>query len=191
MRLLDAQVTRPLDGGASFSRGNRAFRCLWICTWWLLASWTPPFMGPWRRRLLILFGARIGIRSDVRGSARVWYPPNLTMGDRSILAGKVDCYNQGEIVIGSRTIISQKAYLCASGHEIDREGFQLITRPIRIGDGVWVASGAFVGPGTVVHDGAVVGACAVAFGTLDKDTVYIGNPAVPLRKRGSDAENQE
>ena len=184
MKVLDASRSRSLDGGASFSLSNRIFRAVWIFIWWLLASWTPSFMYPWRRLLLISFGARMGRKSDVRGSAHVWYPPNLVMGDFSILADHVDCYNQGKVVIGSRTIISQKAYLCASGHDVDDPHFQLITRKISIGDGVWIAAGAFVGPGAVLEDGAVLGAHAVAFGLLEADTIYAGNPAAPLRKRG-------
>lgn len=175
----------PLNGGASFSRGNRLFRLLWNTTWLLLASWTPPPLHSWRRFLLRLFGAKIGFMSDVRGSARVWNPRNLIMGDRAIIAENAHCYNQALISIGDRTIISQKAYLCASGHDVDDPGFVLIKRPITIGKGAWVATDAFVGPGSVIEDGAVLGARAVCVGTLAEYTIYVGNPARRLRKRGA------
>ena len=185
----DRQRDKPLNGGASFSLRNRLFRLLWNTTWLLLASWTPPPLHPWRRFLLKLFGARIGSMSDVRGSARVWSPRNLIMGDRAIIAEKADCYNQALISIGDRTIISQKAYLCASGHDVDDREFALIKRPITIGARAWVATDAFVGPGSVLEDGAVLGARAVCVGTLAANTIYVGNPARPLRKRDTHGDH--
>ena len=50
-------------------------------------------------------------------------------------------------------------------------------------DQVWIASGAFVGPGVVAREGAVLGAQAVAFATLAPWTVYRGNPAQPVKTR--------
>jgi putative colanic acid biosynthesis acetyltransferase WcaF len=47
-----------------------------------------------------------------------------------------------------------------------------------------VAAEAFVGPGVRVGEGAVLGARAVAFHDLDPWTVYAGNPAQIIRKRG-------
>ena len=42
MTLLDASQTKPLEGGASFSLGNRLLRVLWMVTWLIAARFTPP-----------------------------------------------------------------------------------------------------------------------------------------------------
>ena len=97
---LDATRVNPLEGGPSFSLGNRVLRAAWNLTWALLASWTPPQMRFWRRFLLKLFGAQLGESSDVRGSARVWYPPHLHLADRALLAERVTCYNMAPISLG-------------------------------------------------------------------------------------------
>ncbi|MGB2833344.1 MAG: putative colanic acid biosynthesis acetyltransferase [Methylotenera sp.] len=173
----------PLDGGPSFSFKNRMVRFVWIFVWKLFASWTPASMHPWRRLLLRLFGARMGKRSDVRGSARVWLPSNLEMEDHALIAENVNCYNQALIKISKLALVSQGAYLCAGSHNIDDPDFQLITRPIHVGSLVWIAAESFVGPGCVIEEGAVLGARAVAFGRLLAWTVYVGNPAKPLRTR--------
>ena len=55
----------------------------------------------WRRFLLKLFGAQLGRVRDVRGSARVWYPPHLHMADRALLAERVICYNMAPISLGA------------------------------------------------------------------------------------------
>lgn len=133
--------------------------------------------------LLRLFGARMGIRSDVRGSARVWLPANLHMADHALIGPEVSCYNQALISVGERALISQGAHLCAGTHNIDDPHFPLVTKPIHIGAHAWVAAEAFVGPGTTIGEGCVLGARAVAFGTLTPWTVYSGNPAVARRQR--------
>ena len=125
----------------------------------------------------------MGIRADVRGSANVWSPKNLIMENDSLIAQNVICYNQAMITICSGAIISQNAYLCASGHNIDDPNFSLIAKPIKVGAGAWIATQAFVGPGVIIGEGAVLGARAVTFRDLEPKTVYIGNPATPLRER--------
>lgn len=183
MTIIDAKVSKPLEGGPSFSLSNRLHRLVWGLTWILLASWTPAPMHRWRRALLTLFGAKMGDKTDVRGSARVWYPPHLTMEDRCMLAEGVNCYNMAPICIRSGTIVSQRAHLCAGGHDIDDPNFQLVAKPIVIGRNCWVAAEAFVGPGVSISDGAVLGARAVTFKDLEPGMVYVGNPAKAKRGR--------
>lgn len=146
--------------------------------WLLLASWTPPAARHWRRLLLRCFGAQMGRNSDVRGGARVWYPPNLVMEDDTLLAGRVNCYNMARITLRRGAIVSQGAYLCGGTHDFRDPHFTLIPREIEIGALAWVASEAFIGPGTMVPDGCVVGARAVVFGRLVPWGIYSGNPAV-------------
>ena len=180
---LDATRVNPLEGGPSFSLGNRMFRAVWILSWALLASWTPPQLRSWRRLLLKLFGAQMGQFSDVRGSARVWYPPHLHLAERALLAERVTCYNMAPISLGRGALVSQGAHLCAGSHDISSATFQLTARPIVIGGQAWIAAEAFVGPGVEVGEGAVLGARSVAFRSLDPWTVYGGNPAKPLKRR--------
>lgn len=181
--ILDASKSGGVHGGAYFSLKHRIFRGVWNIVWLLLASWTPPPLHPWRRFLLRLFGAKIGKHTRIYGSARIWYPPNLEMGDYSVLGWKVNCYSQGKVTLGRYAVVSQYSHLVSGTHEIDEPSFQLYTRPIVIGDNAWVASDAFVGPGVTVGEGAVLGARAVAFKNLDPWTVYVGNPARPARPR--------
>nr|WP_245275849.1 hypothetical protein [Methylosinus sp. sav-2] len=88
-----------------------------------------------------------------------------------------------EITIGEKSIISQGAVLCAGTHDVESPDFQLIARPITIGDDVWVASEAFVGPGVSIGEGAVLGARACAFSNLEPWMIYRGNPASAIKER--------
>jgi putative colanic acid biosynthesis acetyltransferase WcaF len=183
MAILDARKTKPLEGGASFSLGNRVYRALWQVSWAILASWTPPPLFAWRMALLRLFGADIAPGARVYGKTRVWYPANLTMAENALLGPGVNCYNQARISIGAKAVVSQGAHLCAGTHDINDPDFQLIAKPITIGAGAWVAAEAFVGPGVSIGDGAVLGARGVAFRDIEPWAVYAGNPAKRLKDR--------
>nr|WP_083967098.1 putative colanic acid biosynthesis acetyltransferase [Methylosinus sp. R-45379] len=183
MSPLDAKVSRPLMGGPSFSLRNRLYRGAWKIVWLLLASWTPNFMGPWRKLLLEIFGARMGKSADVRATARVWSPENLIMSDHTLIADGVDVYNMAIIELHEWAIVSQRTTLCAGTHNYSDLNMQLVAKPIRIESRCWVCAEAFVGPGVTIKQGAVLGARAVAFRDLEPWSVYSGNPAVLLKGR--------
>jgi hypothetical protein len=93
-------------GAPSFSLSHRIHRAAWQVAWLLLARWTPPFMRPWRRILLSLFGAEIHPTANVYSSAVVWYPPNLTMDAFASLGPCAICYSMDRIHLGERAVIS-------------------------------------------------------------------------------------
>jgi putative colanic acid biosynthesis acetyltransferase WcaF len=183
--VLDCAKSGSVYGGASFSIRNRVVRALWIAVWRLFASWTPSKWWRWRIFLLRLFGANVANACDVKGSARVWLPSNLTLGKYAQIGDNATCYNQAPIVIEEHALISQGAHLCAGTHDIDTASFQLVASPIVIRCRAWIAAEAFVGPGVTVGEGAVLGARGVCFKDLEDWTVYIGNPCKPVRLRNS------
>jgi putative colanic acid biosynthesis acetyltransferase WcaF len=183
MAILDGKQFDTFRNARSFTWRNILFRALWLLTWKALASWTPPQLHAWRRMVLRLFGAKIGRGALIWRSARVWYPPNLEMGDYSILGWQTDCYCIAPITIGKRAVVSQYAQLVTGSHDVDDAKFQLVAKPIIIGECAWIATGAFVGPGVTVGEGAVLGARAVAFGDLEPWTIYGAGQAQVLRKR--------
>jgi len=183
MTLLDARNHNPLEGGASFSLGNRLLRVFWMGTWLLLARFTPPPLHGWRRLVLRAFGARIGKGARVHASVSVWLPANLELGDHVLIGPGVRLYNQGRISIGAYTVVSQRAHICASTHDLGDPRFQLVLRPIAIGTRCWIAAEAFVGPGVTMGDRSVLGARGALFGDAEPDGVYSGNPAVFVKPR--------
>lgn len=190
MTLLDARENQPLQGGASFSLRHRVFRAIWGMAWALLAAWTPAPLHRWRVLLLRLAGAKVHASAHVYGSARIWYPPHLHMGPHSCLGPQVNCYNMAPIRLGREAIISQGAHLCAGTHNIDDPNHQLVVKPITIGDSVWVAAEAFIGPGVNIGNNAVIGARCVLFKDAQSSGVYAGNPAHHIRQRSNLSESK-
>lgn len=183
MSPLDARNSRPLEGGASFSLGNRIFRAIWMVVWLVLARFTPPPLHGWRRLVLLSFGAEIAPGARVHASVHIWHPGNLTVGRNALIGPGTRIYNQGHVSIGEYAVISQRAHLCASSHDPDDPHFQLVLRPIVIASRCWVAAEAFVGPGVTMADGAILGARAALFEDAGPHEIYRGNPAVLVRKR--------
>lgn len=168
----------------ALSRKNQAIRLLWTVVWGVLVRPLPRSVGSgWKRWLLRLFGARIAPTAIVYSSAKVYYPANLTMEAYSCLASDVDCYNVAPVTIGANSIVSQGAYLCTASHDITDPLNPLITAPIVIEDQAWVAAEAFVGMGVTIGQGAVVGARAAVFKSVEPWTVVGGNPTKFLKKR--------
>jgi putative colanic acid biosynthesis acetyltransferase WcaF len=132
---------------------------------------------------LKLFGAKIEWTSHVYASTKIWAPWNLELGEYSTLGPYVDCYNQGKITIGANTVISQKTYLCASTHDYTKSDFPLLLRPITIGNGVWISADAFIGPGVIISDKAIVAARSVVVKSIDESKICGGNPAKFIKMR--------
>ncbi len=180
---LDARATQPMEGGASFSLANRLTRVAWGLTWLALARFTPPPLHGWRRLVLRAFGAKVAKGARVHASVSIWLPANLELGENCLIGPRARIYNQGRISIGARTVVSQGAQLCASTLDVNDPHFQLVLRPITIGQQCWVAADAFVGPGVTMHDRSVLGARGVLFTDAQADTIYRGNPAEAIKAR--------
>jgi putative colanic acid biosynthesis acetyltransferase WcaF len=149
----------------------------------VLARFTPPPLHGWRRLVLRAFGARVANGARVHGSAMIWLPANLELGESCLIGPRVRVYNQGRIAIGARSVISQGAHLCASTHDVSDPRFQLVLRPITIGERCWVAAEAFVGPGVSMGDRSILAARGVLFSDAAPDTIYRGNPALAIKPR--------
>jgi putative colanic acid biosynthesis acetyltransferase WcaF len=168
----------------SFSLKNKMARLVWnISCLIFFRPFGSRLFKKWRVLVLKCFGAKIDWSSHIYSSVKIWAPWNLEIGVNSSLGPQVDCYNQGKISIGANTVISQKTYLCASTHDYTKRDFPLVLKPIQIGNGVWIAAGAFVGPQVRIGDYAVIAACAVVIKNVDANTIVGGNPAKFIKTR--------
>jgi putative colanic acid biosynthesis acetyltransferase WcaF len=100
------------------------------------------------------------------------------------IADEVNLYCMDLICIGDYAVISQGAHLCGGTHDYNSANFQLVVKPISIGANAWVCAQAFIHPGVVVPEGAVVGARTVVPKSLTQAwAVYAGNPCQQVAMR--------
>ena len=167
---------------SSFSLGQRFGRLVWqVCS--PLVTWSPRPCHGWRRLLLRCFGARLHSTARVYPGVRIWHPAQLVMHAKSCLAERVEVYNPAVVEIGEGATISQGTWLCTASHDFDDPDHPLVTAPISIHRGAWLAGDVFVGPGVTVGEEAVALARAVLVKDVEASDVVGGNPAKVLRKR--------
>jgi len=171
---------------------KKSFNCgrpLWIKICWIIlegvfySSWLPGSV--WRRYLLQAFGARIGRGVVLKARMRVKFPWRLEIGHHTWLGESVWIDNLSNVKIGSNVCLSQGAYICTGNHDYKDENFKLITKPVVIEDGSWVAAFARIAPGVTIRENSVISLGAVVKKDTEAGKVYSGNPATAVKERFS------
>lgn len=172
-----------------FDRGRPGW---FILLWWLvqglLFPLSPHPANGFRCWLLRCFGAKIGRRVVIRASARFVYPWKVEIGDWSWVGDRVMFYSLDRIVVGSHCVISQHSYLCTGSHNSRDRAFGLITKPIAIGNGTWIATDCFVAPGIRIGANSIIGARSTVLNDIPARKVAWGNPCKVQRDREPFAE---
>jgi acetyltransferase-like isoleucine patch superfamily enzyme/glycosyltransferase involved in cell wall biosynthesis len=166
-----------------WSFGDKVRRTLWMLTEATLFRCSFHNWYAWRRLVLRAFGAKLGRNVSIRPSVHIEMPWNLIAGNDVVIGDHARIYSLGTVTIGHNTVISQYAHLCAGTHDYTTRHFTLLCLPITIGEEVWIAADAFVGPGVTVGPGTVVGARASVFTDLPPSIIAVGNPAKPIKER--------
>ena len=179
------EPVQRLDRSAGYPYSFKEYlgRFVWHIVQKTVFRWSPPRAFTWRKWLLRRFGAKIQGTAYVRPTARIIHPWLLQLDDWTVLADGVTVYNLGPVRIGRHSVVSQDAYLCAGTHDYKRPDLPLLRLPITIGNGVWVAAGAFIGPGVTVGHNSVIGARAVVTKDIPNCVVAAGNPARVIKPR--------
>ena len=143
------------------------------------------FFRKWRVLLVRAFGGKIDWNASMHPSAIIDYPWNLIMASRSSLGEKCWVYAMDSISIGEFSCIGKDVYLLTGSHDLEKPTFDLITRPIIIGNGCWISTGSIILPGVGIgnYNYSVVAAGSVVCKSIENETVVGGNPAKFIKKR--------
>ena len=167
---------------SDFDRGAPHWReAVWMLVRGVFFQTWLPWPSAWRVALLRAFGARVGRGVVIRANVNVSFPWRLVVGDHVWIGEDVGILSLAPVTIESHVCLSQRAYLCTGSHDYRREDFRLITRPITVRTGSWLAAGVFVAPGVEIGAGAVVAAGSVVVADVPPGTLAGGNPAVVIR----------
>ncbi|OIQ69495.1 galactoside O-acetyltransferase [mine drainage metagenome] len=154
---------------------------------------TQPFpgwrFGYWlRKRLVGRIFRHCGNDVIVKHGAYFGTGTGIEIGHRSQLGH--NCRIGHGVVIGDDVIMGPHIDIMTNAHAYDdparpiyQQG-QLPLRPVIIGNDVWLGSRAIVMPGIHIHEGAVIGACAVVTRDIPPYAVAVGAPARVIRYRG-------
>ncbi|MGF7046300.1 putative colanic acid biosynthesis acetyltransferase WcaF [Paenibacillus sp. DS2015] len=174
---------------SGYSRGRSGAIVL---LWWLVQGSLFRFslhpMYKWRNFLLRCFGAQIGQNVQIRASAKFTYPWKVKIGNYSWIGDQVEFYSLDHIEVGEHCIVSQRSYLCTGTHDIYDIKFSLLTKPIKIEDGAWVASDVFVYPGVTIGEMAVIAARSTVTKSIPANEIHAGAPAQFMKIRFESAD---
>ena len=125
---------------------------------------------------------------------------SLRIGKYSTLAWQVIIEGGAKTDIGHRAFLGPGSKLLTSTYALD-EYFSCEHLPgdvkstiygdIILEDDAYVGANGILLPGTIMRQGAVLGAGSVAKGELKAWTVYFGNPCRPIRKRIPPTEERQ
>ena len=163
--------------------GPRWKIALWILVSSLFFSHSLAIGSRWKCFLLRLFGAMIGEGVIIKPSVSIKYPWFLTIGRNVWIGEKVWIDNLANVKIGNNVCISQGAFLLTGNHNYSRSSFDLSIKPIIIEDGVWIGARAIVCPGMYCESQSVLTVQSVATKRMVENTIYQGNPAIPVKER--------
>lgn len=139
---------------ASFDRGASRWK---EALWWLVRSvlFAPWFPVPSAFKVAALraFGARVGRGVVIRSRVNITFPWRIEIGDQAWIGDEVLILSLDRVVIGSNVCLSQRAFLCTGSHDFSKDTFDLITRPITIGESCWIGAQCFVAPGAELPAG--------------------------------------
>jgi putative colanic acid biosynthesis acetyltransferase WcaF len=136
-----------------------------------------------RNLFLKLFGAHIPWHCNIYPSVDIYAPWNLALGEYVTIGPRCRIYNKAMLHVGRNTTISQDSHICSASHDSRYSLMPLTLKPVVIGERVWIASGAFIGPGVQIGDGAVVSATSSVFKSVSAYKIVRGNPAVEVADR--------
>lgn len=133
-------------------------------------------------RLLVEAGATLRYDGDVTigygSDIEVFSNASLTLGggvatniEATIICGE-------RIEIGKNTMLGRHVTIRDNngGHYMNRSGYKN-SRPVIIGDKVWITEQCTIMPGVSIGDSAIIGALSYVVGPVKKNTVVSGNPA--------------
>ncbi|UYL88319.1 acetyltransferase [Arthrobacter phage EvePickles] len=123
-------------------------------------------------------GSSIGPRAQFSGT-------NLSVGDHTFFNEEAYVDAHGPVTVGKNVSFGPQVMILTTTHDLgpatSRAG-AIASRPVTIGDGVWIGARVTVLPGATIGAGAVVAAGAVVTGELPPNGLYGGVPAKLIRR---------
>ncbi len=131
-----------------------------------------------------LFGST-GERIYLESNFRCDYGYNIHVGENFYANFDCTLLDGGRITIGKNCMMAPGVHIYTNTHPVNAE--QRITeveytKPVTIGDNVWIGGRAVINPGVTIGHNAVVASGAVVIKDVPDNVVVGGNPAKIIKK---------
>ncbi len=130
-----------------------------------------------------------GKRVIIYPSCQIIVPEEMEIGDNSSIAPCTTVYATFGVIIGKNCLISSNCGISSYNHiqnSLDRVGNAhedyKYSKPVKIGDNVWIGMNACILPGIEIGDNSVIGAGSIVTKNIPPNEIWIGNPARFIKK---------
>lgn len=117
----------------------------------------------------------------------------LFIGERCEFGDNVHVVAYERVRIGNDVLMASKIFISDTNHGKYKEERQdspdkppkerpLVTKPVEIGDRVWIGENVVILAGSRIGNGCIVGANAVVCGEMPDNVIAVGAPAKPVKK---------
>lgn len=134
----------------------------------------------WRHRL-----DYCGEGATIYGRCRITWPQHVRIGKGTSIGpqSSLQAGSQGKISIGDRCAVAAYTRIICPTHDPDALPVASvgINRSVKIGDDVWIGTGAIILPGVTIGDRSIVAAGAVVAKDVPSDVLVGGVPARTIK----------
>lgn len=130
-----------------------------------------------------LAGIKIGKGSNIHMWANFFYPPNIEIGEGTVIGDHAFLDGRAKLKIGNNVDIASQVLIYNSEHDLESESFKAIEEPVEIGDYVFIGPRVTIMPGVEIGKGAVVAGGAVVTKNVAPFKIVGGVPAKEIGER--------
>ena len=105
---------------------------------------------------------------------------NVTLGKKFYANFNCTFLDDEHITIGDNVMLGPNVCLCTVNHPFDiikRRDFYICSKPINIGNDVWIGANSIILPGITIGNNVIIGAGSVVTKDIPDNQVWFGNPA--------------
>jgi acetyltransferase-like isoleucine patch superfamily enzyme len=117
-------------------------------------------------------------------SCNILVPAELEIGDNSSVSSFTTIYAPFGVKIGRDVLISSNCGISSINHiqnsrhrRLDPDDRGQFSKPVIIGDNVWIGMNVCVLPGVIIGENSIIGAGSVVTKNIPENEVWVGNPA--------------
>lgn len=122
-------------------------------------------------------------------SCYVIMPQNMEIGDNTSIGPYTTIFATFQVKIGKNCLISSNCGISSYNHiqnslnrRKDEPNDANVSKPVIIGDNVWIGMNSCILPGVTIGDNSIIGAGSVVTKNVPANEVWVGNPARFARK---------
>lgn len=130
-------------------------------------------------------GKNVVIESD----CRIIVPKNFQIGENSSISNHTTIFATFGVSIGANCLISSNCGISSYNHiSLSQNRFRdsaldvNFSRPVFIGDNVWIGMNVCILPGVTIGNNSIIGAGSTLTKNVPPNEIWVGNPARFIKK---------